>query len=212
MKSIDEYPDIVIGCVGGGSNFAGISYPFYGETVAKKAPKDVEFLAVEPTASPSMTKGVYTYDHGDTARLTPLLKMYTLGHDFVPPPIHAGGLRYHGAAPTLSLLVKHGKFRSIAYDQVSVFKAAQIFAQTEGFVPAPETAHAIKAVIDEALKAKETGEEKVILFNYSGHGLLDLKAYDDYLSGKLQPYYYPREKIERSLSKLFELYPNIYKT
>lgn len=212
MKSIDEYPDIVIGCVGGGSNFAGISYPFYGETVAKKAPKDVEFLAVEPTASPSMTKGVYTYDHGDTARLTPLLKMYTLGHDFVPPPIHAGGLRYHGAAPTLSLLVKHGIFRSIAYDQVSVFKAAQIFAQTEGFVPAPETAHAIKAVIDEALKAKETGEEKVILFNYSGHGLLDLKAYDDYLSGKLQPYYYPREKIERSLSKLFELYPNIYKT
>lgn len=210
LKTLDEYPDVVIGCVGGGSNFAGISYPFYGEVRAGKAPKEVEFVAVEPTACPSMTKGVYIYDHGDTARLTPLLKMYTLGHDFIPPPIHAGGLRYHGAAPTMSLLVKHGLFKSVAYDQVSVFDAARLFASTEGFVPAPETAHAIKAAIDEALKAKEKGEEKVILFNFSGHGLLDLKAYDEYLAGKLQPYYYPREKVEESIKKIYELYPHLY--
>lgn len=207
LERLDRFPDYVIGCVGGGSNFAGISYPFYYMKVAGKAPIDTQFVAVEPTACPSMTKGVYTYDHGDTARLTPLLKMHTLGHDFIPPPIHAGGLRYHGAAPTLCLLVKHNRFKSVAYNQVEVFNAAQLFARTEGFVPAPETAHAIKAVVDLALEAKRTGEKRVILFNFSGHGLLDLKAYDEFLSGKLQPCEYPSEAVMKSLEKLYSLYP-----
>ncbi len=202
MEIAGDFPDVVIGCVGGGSNFAGLSYPFYQLVVSGKAPKKVRFVAVEPTASPSMTKGVYTYDFGDTAQLTPLLKMYTLGHDFIPPPIHAGGLRYHGAAPTLSLLKKHGIFESVAYNQVEVFEAALTFARTEGIVVAPETAHAVKAVIDEAVKAKESGEEKVILFNLSGHGLLDLAAYRDFLEGKLPAYEYPEEKIRESMERL----------
>ncbi len=205
MEIAGDFPDVVIGCVGGGSNFAGLSYPFYHLVVSGKAPKKVRFLAVEPTASPSMTKGEYTYDFGDTAQLTPLLKMYTLGHDFIPPPIHAGGLRYHGAAPSLSLLKKHGVVESIAYNQVEVFEAAITFARTEGIVVAPETAHAVKAVIDEALKARETGEERVILFNLSGHGLLDLAAYRDFLEGKLPAYEYPEEKIEESMGRLKEL-------
>ena len=207
LEQADDYPDVVIGCVGGGSNFAGISYPFYYMKITEKAPKDTKFIAVEPTASPSMTKGRYTYDHGDTARLTPLLKMYTLGHDFIPPPIHAGGLRYHGAAPTLSLLVRKGFYKSIAYNQVEVFDAARIFSRTEGIVPAPETAHAIKAVIDEAIRARERNEEKVILFNFSGHGLLDLKAYEEYLAGNLQPYEYPEKKVNISIERLYRLYP-----
>jgi len=207
FELIDDYPDVVIGCVGGGSNFAGISYPFYYMKKHHKTEKNTEFIAVEPTASPSMTKGIYTYDHGDTARLTPLLRMYTLGHDFIPPPIHAGGLRYHGAAPTMSILVKNHEFRSVAYTQTEVFEAAQLFASTEGIVPAPETAHAVKAVIDEALKAKENNEEKVILFNFSGHGLLDLKAYDEFLKGNLKPYEYPAKSIEKSIEKLYSLYP-----
>ncbi len=205
MEMTGDFPDVVIGCVGGGSNFAGLAYPFYHLVKEGKAPKKTRFIAVEPTASPSMTKGIYTYDFGDTAQLTPLLKMYTLGHDFIPPPIHAGGLRYHGAAPTLSLLKKHGIFESVAYNQVEVFKAAQLFAQTEGIVVAPETAHAVKAVIDEALKAKETGKEKVILFNLSGHGLLDLAAYKDFLEGKLLPYEYPEEKIKESIKRIEEI-------
>ncbi|MEM5825718.1 MAG: pyridoxal-phosphate dependent enzyme, partial [Thermofilaceae archaeon] len=207
MELIDRFPDYVVGCIGGGSNFAGISYPFYYYKKIGKAPTDTRFIAVEPTAAPSTTKGVYTYDHGDTARLTPLLKMYTLGHDFVPPPIHAGGLRYHGKAPTLCLLIKHKEFESVAYNQVEVFKAAEIFARAEGFVPAPESAHAVKAVIDLALEAKRTGERKVILFNLSGHGLLDLKAYDEYLSGTLKPYEYPKEEVEKSIQKLYQMYP-----
>lgn len=207
LEKVEDYPDVIIGCVGGGSNFAGISYPFYYTKVAGKAPKDTQFIAVEPTASPSITKGFYTYDHGDTARLTPLLKMYTLGHDFIPPPIHAGGLRYHGAAPTLSLLVKHGLFKSVAYNQIEVFDAARLFARVEGHVPAPETAHAVKAAIDEAIKAREEREEKVILFNFSGHGLLDLKAYDEYLAGKLPAYEYPEKKVKKSIEKLYSLYP-----
>ena len=207
MELIDRFPDYVIGCIGGGSNYAGLAYPFYYVKKMGKAPVDTKFIAVEPTAAPSTTKGVYTYDHGDTARLTPLLKMYTLGHDFVPPPIHAGGLRYHGKAPTLSLLIHKGEFSSVAYNQVEVFKAAEIFAKAEGFVPAPESAHAIKAAIDLALEAKRTGERKVILFNLSGHGLLDLKAYDEYLSGTLKPYEYPREEVEKSIRRLFEMYP-----
>ncbi len=207
MELIDRFPDYVIGCIGGGSNYAGLAYPFYYVKKMGKAPVDTRFVAVEPTAAPSTTKGVYTYDHGDTARLTPLLKMYSLGHDFVPPPIHAGGLRYHGKAPSLSLLIHKGEFGSVAYDQVEVFKAAEVFTRAEGFVPAPESAHAIKAVIDLALEAKRKGERKVILFNLSGHGLLDLKAYDEYLSGTLKPYEYPKEEVEKSIQKLFELYP-----
>lgn len=208
LEALDRYPNYVVGCVGGGSNFAGLAYPFYHLKRSGKADlQDTEFIAVEPSACPSMTRGVYTYDHGDTARLTPLLKMYTLGHDYIPPPIHAGGLRYHGAAPTLSLLVNKGEFRSIAYNQVEVFKAAQLFTEREGIVPAPESAHAIKAVVDLALEAKRRGERRVILFNLSGHGLLDLKAYEDYLAGSLLPYEYPIEMVEKTLEKLYSLYP-----
>jgi len=208
FKLIDDYPDFIVGCVGGGSSFSGLFWPFYYEAyVQKKAPKIPELIAVEPTACPTLTKGIYTYDHGDTARLTPLLKMYTLGHDFTPPPIHAGGLRYHGDAPTLCLLVKEGIVKARAYTQTEVFEAAAIFAKTEGLVPAPEPAHAIKAVIDIALECKRKNEQKTILFLLCGHGLLDLKAYDDYLRGKLPPYEYPKEKIEESIKKLKELYP-----
>ncbi len=182
LESIGEEPDVIVGCVGGGSNFAGISYPFVNDAKDGK----VKLIAVEPKACPTLTKGEYKYDYGDTAGLTPLLKMFTLGHDFVPPPIHAGGLRYHGDAPTLCLLVKHGIVEPRAVPQIPTFEAGIIFAKTEGIVPAPETNHAIRVVIDEALKARENGEEKVILFNFSGHGLLDLKAYDDFLRGALQ--------------------------
>ena len=205
FEMIEDYPDLIVGCIGGGSSFSGLFWPFYYDKVHKK--KDVEFLAVEPTACPSVTKGVYTYDHGDTARLTPLLKMHTLGHDFIPPPIHAGGLRYHGMAPTLCLLANHGIVKARAYNQVEVFKAASIFVKTEGHLPAPEPAHAIKAVIDEAIRCRETGEEKTILFLLCGHGHFDMKAYQDYLEGKLVPYEYPEEQIRKSIEKLKELYP-----
>ncbi len=182
LELLDEKPDVIVGCVGGGSNFAGLCYPF-----VRDAMKDgIRIIAVEPTACPTLTKGEYRYDYGDTAGLTPLLKMFTLGHDFIPPPIHAGGLRYHGDAPTLCMLVKHGIIEARAVSQIPTFEAGVLFARTEGIVPAPETNHAIRVVIDEALKAKEQGEEKVILFNFSGHGLLDLQAYDDYLYGRLK--------------------------
>jgi tryptophan synthase beta chain len=174
----EERPDLVIGCCGGGSNLAGIALPFVPDPV-------VELLAVEPTSCPTLTGGRYEYDFGDTAGVTPLLSMYTLGHDFVPPTIHAGGLRYHGDAPIICNLVKHGRMRATSYPQGKVFEAAVQFARTQGTIPAPETSHAIRAVIDEALAAKEEGRPKVILFNYSGHGLLDLGAYDDYLHGRL---------------------------
>ena len=178
LEAIDEKPDVLIGCVGGGSNFAGLCYPF-----VKDAEKDgIKIIAVEPAACPTLTKGEYKYDFGDVAGLTPLLKMYTLGHNFIPPPIHAGGLRYHGDAPTLCMLVKHGIIEARAVKQIPTFEAGVLFARTEGIVPAPETNHAIRVVIDEALKAKE---EKVIVFNFSGHGLLDLQAYDDFINGKL---------------------------
>ncbi len=179
MEVIGEKPDVLIGCVGGGSNFAGLTFPFIEEILMGK--EEYEVIAVEPRASPSLTEGEYKYDFGDSAGVTPLIKMFTLGHDFVPPPIHAGGLRYHGAAPTVSLLKSKGVIKSVAYPQEDVFEAGRIFAMTEGLIPAPETTHAVKAVIDEALKAKEEGEEKVILFNFSGHGLLDLKGYEDVL-------------------------------
>jgi len=202
LQKADDYPDMVIGCVGGGSNFAGIAYPFYYMKHSKKAPKETRIIAVEPEACPSMTRGEYLYDYGDTAGLTPLLKMYTLGHNFVPPTNSRWWIRYHGAAPTLSLLKKKGIVESVAYDQVEVFKAANIFAQTEGIVVAPETAHAVKAVIDEALKAKRENKEVTILFNLSGHGLLDLAAYEAYLKNELPPYRYPEEKIRENIEKI----------
>jgi tryptophan synthase beta chain len=171
-------PDVIVGCCGGGSNLGGISLPFVPD-------RGVRLLAVEPTSCPTLTGGHYDYDFGDIAGLTPLLPMYTLGHEFVPPSIHAGGLRYHGDAPIISNLVKAGRMEAVAYPQSKVFEAAVQFARTQGTIPAPETSHAIRAVIDEALAAKEEGRERVILFNYSGHGLLDLGAYDDYLHGRL---------------------------
>ncbi len=184
----EELPNYIVGCVGGGSNFAGLAYPFYYECIVKSGNRNAEFIAVEPRAVPSMTRGKYIYDHGDTARLTPLLKMYTIGHRYIPPPIHAGGLRYHGVAPTLALLVKNRIVKPIAYHQIEVFEAAKLFAQIEGIVPAPESAHAVKAVIDLALEAKRKKEKVVILFNMSGHGLLDLVGYQEYLDGRLKDY------------------------
>jgi tryptophan synthase beta chain len=174
----EEKPDLVIGCVGGGSNFGGLALPFVTDP-------EVELLAVEPSVCPTLTEGKFEYDFGDSAGMTPLLAMYSLGHDFIPPSIHAGGLRYHGAAPIISNLVKAGRMRATAYPQGKVFEAAIQFARTQGPIPAPETAHAIRATIDEAVRAREEGKERVILFGYSGHGLLDLHAYDDYLSGRL---------------------------
>jgi tryptophan synthase beta chain len=171
-------PDLIVGSCGGGSNLGGISLPFVPE-------RGVRLLAVEPSSCPTLTEGRFEYDFGDTVGLTPLLPMYTLGHEFIPPTIHAGGLRYHGDAPIISNLVKAGRMDAVAYPQGKVFEAALQFARTEGTIPAPETSHAILAVIDEALRAKEEGAERVILFNYSGHGLLDLSAYDDYLHGRL---------------------------
>jgi len=185
LEQLDLKPDIMIGCVGGGSNFAGFSYPLLGQKLRGEV-DGVKFIGVEPVTCPTMTKGDFKYDHGDTACMTPLLKMYTLGHDFVPSPIHAGGLRYHGESPSLSHLLKLGHIDAVAYDQLETFEAGKIFTNTEGLVPAPETNHAIKAAIDQALECKNTGEAKTIVFNFSGHGLLDLKGYEDFLDGKLK--------------------------
>jgi len=207
LEMVDDYPDVIFGCIGGGSSFSGLYWPFYYDKVSGKAPKDIKFVAVEPTACPSITKGEYMYDHGDTARLIPLIKMHTLGHEFIPPPIHAGGLRYHGKAPTLCLLALEKKVETIAYNQVEVFDAAKLFAKTEGTIPAPEPSHAIKGVIDEALRCKKTGEEKTILFLLCGHGHFDMQAFDDYLQGKLPPYEYPDEEVRKAMKKLRELYP-----
>jgi tryptophan synthase beta chain len=184
MNELGVYPDVVVGAVGGGSNYAGLAYPFMHDRL--RGTSDTEFIAVEPRAAPSMTRGERRYDYGDTAGLTPLMLMHTIGHKYVPPPIHAGGLRYHGVAPTLSMLLAYGFVKPLAYHQTEVFKAAVEFSRLEGIIPAPESAHAVKAVIDLALKYRETGEEKVILFNLSGHGLLDLSGYQDYLEGKLK--------------------------
>ena len=181
MELLDLKPDMMIGCVGGGSNFAGFCYPFVRDAMKG----EMELIAVEPRACPTLTAGEYRYDYGDTAKLTPLLLMYTLGHEFIPPPIHAEGLRYHGDAPSLCLLVKLGIIKPIAVSQRPVFEAGVLFARTEGILPAPESAHAIKVVIDKAIEARKTGEEKVIVFNLSGHGYFDLKAYEEFLSGRL---------------------------
>lgn len=200
MDMAGEYPDVVIGCVGGGSNFAGIAYPFLRQNLLEG--KRTRLLAVEPTAAPSLTKGVYTFDYGDTARMAPIVKMHTLGHDFVPPPIHAGGLRYHGMAPSLCALYDAGYIQAVAVPQLATFEAALQFARAEGIIPAPESAHAIRAAIDEALDAKVKGEKRVILFNLSGHGYFDMAAYQAYLSGSLEDYEYPAEAIAASLAKL----------
>ncbi len=200
MEMAGEEPDVVIGCVGGGSNFAGISFPFL-RRVLKEGAK-TRFVAVEPRACPSISRGVYAYDYGDTAKMAPVAKMYTLGHTFVPSGIHAGGLRYHGMAPLLSALARAGYIEAVAYHQNETFAAAVQFARTEGIVPAPETAHAIKAAIDEALRCKESGEHRVILFNFSGHGHFDLAAYDAYLAGKLTDTEYTEAELARSLADL----------
>ncbi|RJP60786.1 MAG: TrpB-like pyridoxal phosphate-dependent enzyme [Deltaproteobacteria bacterium] len=202
LKLAGESPDVLIGCVGGGSNFAGFCFPFVKD---KLAGKDMRIIAVEPTSCPTLTKGPYRYDFGDTAQMTPLLMMYTLGHTFVPPGIHAGGLRYHGDAPLLCLLVNQGVIEARAYHQNPVFEAAMRFVQTEGIIPAPETAHAIKGAIDEAMRCKETKEEKCIVIALSGHGHFDLAAYDAYLAGQLEDYEYPEAMIREALDKL----PNI---
>jgi tryptophan synthase beta chain len=184
MELAGEEPDSIIACCGGGSNFAGIAFPFIHKKITEK--KKYRIVAVEPSACPSLTKGELRYDFGDTAEMTPLLMMYTLGHKFMPPPIHAGGLRYHGMSPMVSHALKLGLMEAEAYHQTEIFEAAVQFARTEGIIPAPESAHAIAAVIKEALAAREAGRKRVILFNLSGHGLLDLSAYETYLSGKLQ--------------------------
>ena len=200
MDLAGEYPDVVIGCIGGGSNFAGIAYPFLRENIRNG--QKTRLLAVEPQATPSLTKGKYAFDYGDSAKMAPIVKMHTLGHSFVPAPIHAGGLRYHGMSPSICALYDAGYIEAISVPQLSTFEAAIQFAQSEGILPAPESAHAIRAAIDEALDAKVKGEKRVIVFNLSGHGHFDLSAYEAYLAGSLQDYEYPEEKINAALADL----------
>ncbi|MCX8023339.1 MAG: TrpB-like pyridoxal phosphate-dependent enzyme [Syntrophorhabdaceae bacterium] len=199
LETIGEYPDIVIGCAGGGSNFAGISFPFVRDKIHGR---EVRIVACEPASCPTMTKGPYVYDFGDTAETTPLLPMHSIGHAFVPAPIHAGGLRYHGMAPLVSRVLVDGLIEARAYNQLETFEAGLIFARTEGFIPAPETDHAIACVIEEAKRAKEEGKERVILVNWSGHGIIDLAAYDAYLSGRLEDSTLPKEELERLIKNL----------
>ncbi len=206
LKQMDlagEYPDVVIGCVGGGSNFAGIAYPFIRENITNG--QKTRILAVEPAATPTLTKGTYTFDYGDTAQMAPIVKMHTLGHDFVPAPIHAGGLRYHGMAPSVCALYDAGLVEAVAVPQLATFEAAVMFAKAEGIIPAPETAHAIRAAINEALDAKEKGEKRVIVFNLSGHGHFDLSAYQAYMNNELEDYAYPEAAIQAALAKLPEV-------
>lgn len=199
LEVVGDYPDVVVGCCGGGSNFAGLTFPFLAD---KFAGKEVRAIAVEPTACPTLTRGHFAYDFGDSAQLTPIVSMFTLGHDFVPPGIHAGGLRYHGASPLVSQLVHDGIVEAVATGQRGVFESAVLFARTEGILPAPESAHAIKGAIDEALKAKESGEERTILFGLSGHGHFDLSAYDEFFAGRLTDLEYPQEMIDKALESL----------
>jgi tryptophan synthase beta chain len=203
MEMAGERPDVIIGCVGGGSNYAGFCYPFMGQKLRGEI--DARFVATEPAACPTLTKGQWAYDFGDTGQMTPLLPMYTLGHTFRPAPVHAGGLRYHGDAPSLSMLVKNGHMEARAFEQNEVFEAATQFAQTQGFIAGPEPAHAIKAVIDEANDAKEKGEERVILFNLSGHGFFDMQAYDDYNNGRLPEVEYRDEQLVEGLKSVPEV-------
>jgi tryptophan synthase beta chain len=197
MEMAGEEPDIIIACAGGGSNFAGLAFPWLGQTF--RGGRKYRVIAVEPEAAPSMTRGRYAYDYGDTAKMAPMVKMYTLGHDFIPEPIHAGGLRYHGMSPQVSLLKHEGFIEARSVHQRPCFEAGIQFARTEGLIPAPESTHAIRAAIDEALVAKETGEKKVILFNLSGHGYFDMTSYQRYLSGQLEDYEYPAEEVKHAL-------------
>jgi tryptophan synthase beta chain len=199
MKMAGDEPDVVIGCHGGGSNFAGIAFPYVAD---KATGSKVRLVAAEPSSCPTLTKGVYAFDYGDTDRTAPISRMYTLGHDFMPPGIHAGGLRYHGASPLVSQLVNAGIIEGRAVGQLAVFEAAVTFASTEAIIPAPESAHAIRVAIDEALLAKQEGKEKVILFNLSGHGHVDMAAYDAYFAGGLEDFEYPAEKVKESLAHL----------
>ena len=200
MGMAGEEPDVIIGCAGGGSNFAGLTFPWLGRTF--RGGRKYRVIAAEPEAAPSLTRGTYTYDFGDTAQMTPLIKMHTLGHDFIPEPIHAGGLRYHGMSPLVSLLKEGGHIEAQAVHQRSAFEVGVQFARAEGILPAPEPTHAIRAAVDEALAAKEAGEARVILFNLCGHGHFDLTAYERYLDGTLEDYEYPREKVEAALAGL----------
>lgn len=199
FEKVGDFPDIVIGCVGGGSNFAGACFPFLYDKIHGK---ELRAIAVEPTACPTLSRGPYAYDYGDSVGMTPLVPMHTLGHSFVPPPIHSGGLRYHGVAPLISQLVLDDLIEARAYHQVEVFDAAVLFSRHEGILPAPETSHAIKATIDEALKAKEEGVEKTIFFNFSGHGHFDMASYDAYFAGKLIDYSLPESKIRKALEDI----------
>ena len=200
MEMANAYPDVVIGCVGGGSNFAGLAYPFLADRLAGKS--KTRFIAAEPAACPTLTRGIFAYDYGDTAGMGPVVSMYTLGHNFVPDPIHAGGLRYHGDAPSLCLLVKYGHIEGRAYTQNECFREAVRFARTEGFLPAPEPSHALRAVAEEAAAAREAGEAWTILFNLSGHGHFDLAAYDAYFAGKLEDVALPQERLDSALAEL----------
>lgn len=204
MEMAGERPDVVIGCVGGGSNYGGLAYPFMAGKLRGETP-EMRFLATEPAACPTLTKGRFAYDFGDTAQLTPLLPMYTLGHDFVPAPVHAGGLRYHGDAPSLSLLVRDGYMEAAAYTQNEVFEAAVLFAQTQGIVPAPESAHAVRGAVNEAIAAREAGQERVILIGLSGHGHFDMQAYDDYLNHRLPEVEFDPAAEEEALAHLPEV-------
>jgi len=203
LEKIGEYPDVVIGCAGGGSNFAGLAFPFVYDKINGK---EIDIYPYEPAACPTLTKAPFVYDHGDTARYTPLLPMYSLGHAFVPPPIHAGGLRYHGMSPAVSQLVTEGIIEARSVTQLEAYKAGVAFAKTEGFISAPETNHAIAGVIEEAKKAKEEAKEKVILFNWSGHGLIDLAAYDKYFAGELYDFVLTDEEMLAS-EKVFQDHP-----
>ena len=200
MEQAGEEPDVVIGCVGGGSNFAGMAYPFLRRRLREGA--DTRFVAAEPAACPTLTRGRYAYDFGDTVGMTPLMPMYTLGHDFVPPPVHAGGLRYHGDAPSLCALVKEGLVEAMAIAQTAAFEAAVRFARTEGIIPGPEPAHAIRAVFEEAEAAKEAGEERVIVFNLSGHGHFDMSAYQAYFAGELEDLEMSEDELSAALERL----------
>jgi tryptophan synthase beta chain len=200
LEKAGEYPDVVIACVGGGSNFAGLVFPFVGEQL--RGGRKTRYLAVEPRACPTLTRGRYAYDLGDTVGLTPLVKMHTLGHTFIPPAIHAGGLRYHGDAPLLCQLVADGLIEAGAQPQTRVFDAAVRFARSEGILPAPEAAHAVCSAIDEAEAAREAGKRRVIVFNLCGHGHFDMSAYDAYFAGQLQDYDYPQEAIDEALRQL----------
>jgi tryptophan synthase beta chain len=200
MEMAGEYPDVVVACVGGGSNFGGFAFPFVHMNLTEG--KKTRVIAVEPTSCPSLTRGMYAFDYGDTAAMAPVVKMYTLGHTFIPPGIHAGGLRYHGMSPAVSALVNHGDVEARAVPQLATFDAAVQFSRSEGIIPAPESAHAIRVGIDEALRCKETGEKKVIVINISGHGFLDMSSYDAYHKGQLRDYEYPAEKVAEAETHL----------